>query len=165
MELYIKVENGQVVSHPAYAHNLMQAFQMIPEGWEPFVRTNPPEITAAQKLNTDDPKYHKANGVWTDLWEITELTAEEKAAKKEQVISEFNNRKQAENWSAWVFDESLFYMVPPIPRPEPDQAKLSQNIFTFWCGADNNWRDTPPMPTENHRFDFLAWQWVVDGPQ
>jgi hypothetical protein len=53
-------------------------------------------------------------------------------------------------------------MVPPIPRPEPNQIKLEQGIYTVWCGADINWKDTPAKPVNDtqYKFDFLAWQWV-----
>jgi hypothetical protein len=51
-------------------------------------------------------------------------------------------------------------MVPPIPRPEPDQVKLDAGIKTFWCGADNNCKDTPVRPEGEYKFDFIAWQWV-----
>jgi hypothetical protein len=51
-------------------------------------------------------------------------------------------------------------MQPPIPRPAPDQEKLKQRILTVWCGADNNWKDTPVRPEGNYKFDFFAWQWV-----
>jgi hypothetical protein len=51
-------------------------------------------------------------------------------------------------------------MVPPIPRPEPDQVKLDAGIHTFWSGADNNWKDSPVRPEGKPTFDFLTWQWV-----
>jgi hypothetical protein len=44
--------------------------------------------------------------------------------------------------------------------PEPDETKLEQRIYTFWCGADNNWKDTPVLPESNYKFDFFAWQWI-----
>ena len=95
------------------------------------------------------------------------LTDAEKAAKQQAVKDAFNAREQAENWSAWTLDEATCTMVPPIPRPEPDQAKMDQGIFTFWCGAENNWKDTPARPTDGgqYKFDFLAWQWVVVSAQ
>jgi hypothetical protein len=35
--------------------------------------------------------------------------------------------------------------------------------MTFWCGADNNWKDTPAKPVDEnqYKFDYLAWQWVA----
>ena len=47
-------------------------------------------------------------------------------------------------------------MKPPIPRPEPVEG-----VLVLWCGADNNWKETPERPEGQYKFDFLAWQWVA----
>jgi hypothetical protein len=83
------------------------------------------------------------------------MTAEEKTARQQEVITAFNSREQAENWFAWTLDEATCQMVPPIPRPEPVEGKL-----VFWCGADNNWKEAPARPEGNYKFDFFTWQWV-----
>lgn len=162
MKLYIETENGQTKNHPAFEDNLLQAFGQIPDHWEPFVRVERPVTGVYEVLESAEPTYEKVDGVWTDVWSLRPMTAQEKADKQQATIDAFNNRPQAENWSAWTLDEATCTMVPPIPRPEPDQAKLDQGIFTFWCGADNNWKDTPAHPTDGgqYQFDFLAWQWV-----
>jgi hypothetical protein len=161
MNLYIETENGVTKNHPAFEDNLIQAFGSIPAHWEPFTRVERPIPTVYQVLDSEEPTYSKVNGVWTDVWALREMTTEEKAAKQQAVTTAFNNRLQAENWSAWTLDEGICEMVPPIPRPEPDQVKLDANIFTFWCGADANWKDTPARPVDDnqYKFDFLAWQW------
>jgi hypothetical protein len=163
MNLYIEIENGQPKNHPAFEENLIKAFGSVPAHWEPFTRLECPEPTLYQVLASDTPSYAKVNGVWADVWHIREMTAEEKAAKQQAVITAFNNREQSENWLAWVFDESTCKMVAPITRPEHDQAKLDAHIRTFWCGADNNWKDTPARPVDSnqYKFDFFAWQWVA----
>jgi hypothetical protein len=160
MNLYIETENGLVKNHPAFEDNLLQAFGVIPERWEPFVRVEQPKLGVYQKLASPDPEYLKINGVWTDVWSIRDMTSEEKAAKQQAVINAFNDREYASNWSAWVLDEETCRVEPPIPRLGLNQAKLDQKIFTFWCGADNNWKDTPARPDGNYKFDFFAWQWV-----
>ena len=162
MNLYIETKDGQPVNHPAFGDNLMQAFGQIPDHWEPFVRIERPVPGVYEVLESDMPTYEKVDGTWADVWALRPMTDAEKAAKQQEVKDSFNARDQAENWSAWVFDEATCTMQPPIPRPEPDQAKLDQGIFTFWCGADNNWKDTPARPTDGgqYKFDFLAWTWV-----
>jgi hypothetical protein len=160
MKLYIETENGWVKNHPAFEDNLLEAFGSIPEHWEPFVRVERPILGVYQVLASPNAAYLKINGVWTDVWSVRDMTVEEKTAKQQTVRDSFSKREQVENWSAWVFDEPTCQMVPPIPRPEPDETKLSQNIFTFWCGADNNWKDTPIRPDGKYKFDFFAWQWV-----
>jgi hypothetical protein len=115
-----------------------------------------------QVLEFDEPLYEKVDGVWTDVWTVREMTAEEKTAKQQAVITAFNSREQASNWSAWTLDEATCMMVPPIPRPTLNQTKLDAGIATFWCGADSNWKDSPAYPVDGNQymFDFLAWQWV-----
>ena len=161
MNLYIKTENGVTIRHPAFGDNLIQAFGVIPEEWEPFVRVERPVPTTYQVLESDEPVYAKVNGVWTDVWSLRDMTDAEKAAKQQAVRDAFNNREQASNWSAWTLDEATCEMVPPIPRPDFDETKFSQGIMTFWCGADANWKDTPARPEGDYRFDFIAWVWVA----
>jgi hypothetical protein len=161
MNLYIETENGATKKHPAFEDNLIEAFGAIPAHWEPFIRVEKPQPTLYQVLDSEEPTYAKVNGVWTDVWVLRDMTAEEKTAKQQAVITAFNNRDQASNWSAWTLDEVTCTMVPPIPRPEPDQTKIDAGIRTFWCGADANWKDTPVRPEGEYKFDFIAWAWVA----
>lgn len=163
MNLYIETENGVTKNHPAFEDNLLQAFGQIPDHWEPFVRVERPVPGVYEVLDSDEPVYTKVDGTWTDVWALRSMTAEEKAAKQQAVRDAFNDREQAENWSAWTLDEASCTMQPPIPRPAPDQAKMEQRISTFWCGAEGGWKDTPARPNDGsqYKFDFLAWQWVA----
>jgi hypothetical protein len=158
MNLYIETENGAIKNHPAFEDNLIQAFGSIPAHWEPFTRVERPTLGVYEVMAVEEPTYEKVNGVWTDVWHKRDMTAEEKTARQQQVITMFNNiREQAENWSAWTLDEATCKMVPPIPRPEPIEG-----VLVMWCGADNNWKEAPARPVDEnqYKFDFLAWQWV-----
>ncbi len=156
MNLYVETENGQIKNHPAFKDNLIQAFGAVPAHWELFTRVERPTPGVYQVLESDEAVYAKVDGVWTDVWSMRDLTAEEKAAKQQAVITAFNTREQAENWAAWALDEATCVMVPPIPRPNPVEGKL-----VFWCGADANWKDTPARPEGEYKFDFIAWTWVA----
>jgi len=161
MNLYIETENGVTKNHPAFEDNLMQAFGEIPTKWELFIRVERPTLGVYQLLENPEPVYAKVNGIWTDVWTVRDMTAEEKTAKQQAVITGFNTRDQASNWSAWTLNEATCTMQPPIPRPDLEQTKVDANIFTFWCGAENNWKDTPTKPTDGqYKFDFFAWTWV-----
>jgi hypothetical protein len=155
MNLYIETENGVTKNHPAFENNLIQAFGSIPAHWEPFTRVERPTPGIYQLLESQEPVYAKVNGVWTDVWTVRDMTAEEKTALQQSVITAFNEREYASNWSAWTLDEATCTMQPPIPRPEPVEG-----VLVMWCGADNNWKDTPARPEGEYKFDFLAWQWV-----
>lgn len=172
MNLYIETENGQVKNHPAFEDNLIAAFGQIPEHWEPFVRVAEPVLEADQTFADPKITYEKVNGVWTDVYQIRNITAEEKiakeAAEKQAKIDAFKEAwarfPQRENWATWVFNEETIQYDPPIPRPAPDQAKLDAGISTFWCGAENGWKDSPVRPEGDYKFDFLAWQWIAATP-
>jgi hypothetical protein len=165
MNLYIETENGTTKNNPALESNLIAAFGSIPPNWEPFTRVAAPTPGVFQILEPK-PVYAKINGVWSDVWTIREMTIEEKAAKQQEIreiaISYFATREQAENWSAWTYDEDSYQMVPPIPRPAANLIKEGLGIKTVWCGAENNWKDTPKRPFDGkvYKFDFIAWQWV-----
>jgi hypothetical protein len=155
MNLYIETENGVTKNHPAFENNLIQAFGSIPAHWEPFTRVERPTPGIYQLLESQEPVYAKVNGVWTDVWTVRDMTAEEKTALQQSVITAFNEREYTSNWSAWILDEATCTMQPPIPRPELVEGKL-----VFWCGADANWKEAPARPEGEYKFDFLAWQWV-----
>jgi len=158
MNLRIETENGQPKNHPAFEGNILQAFGTIPAHWETFIRVERPVLTPYQVMGSDQPVYQKVNDVWTDVWDLREISAEEKTAKQQAVITAFNSREQAENWSAWTLDEATCTMQPPIPRPEPIEG-----VLVMWCGADNNWKEAPARPVDSnqYKFDFIAWQWVA----
>ena len=163
MNLYIETDsNGNPINHPAFEDNLLQAFGAIPAHWEPFNRVERPTLSIYQVLDSQESTYQKIDGVWADVWTVRDMTAEEKANVQQLAKDLFNTREQAENWSAWTLDEATCTMQPPIPRPDLDQTKLDAKIFTFWCGAENNWKDTPAMPVDEYqyKFDFIAWNWV-----
>ena len=167
MELYIRIKDGQPFEHPIFGDNFRQAFpdvdvNNLPPEFARFERVQRPALSPYQTLASEEPTYQLVDGVYKDVWSIQEMTAEEKAAKQQAVRDAFSAREQAENWSAWTLDEATCTMIPPIPRPELDQAKLDAGILTMWCGADNNWKDAPARPVDGnqYKFDFLAWQWV-----
>jgi hypothetical protein len=162
MNLFIEVQDGQTKNHPATEENLIQAFGFVPSNWEAFVRVERPNPSLYQVFVSDIPTYSKVDGFWVDVWQLRDMTSEEKSAKQQVIIDLFNSREQASNWSAWSIDDATCTMKPPIPRPDLDQTKLDAGIFTFWCGAESNWKDTPIKPTDEnqYKFDFFAWQWI-----
>jgi hypothetical protein len=157
MRLFIEVANGNASNHPAFEDNLMQAFGCIPDNWEPFIRIPRPEMGTYDVLDSDMPTYQKIDGSWVDVWMLRPMTAEEKNDKQQAVKDAWAARDQAENWSAWVFNESTCQYDPPIPRPEPVEG-----LIVFWSGAEGDWKVAPAHPQDGkpYKFDFLAWAWV-----
>lgn len=157
MQLFIQIDNGQPVNHPAYSSNLVQAFGDVPPNWEPFLRVQKPTPGIYQILDSEEPTYQKVNGTWTDVWALRDMTDIEKAAKQQAAKDAWAARDQAQNWSTWVFNETTCAYDPPIPRPDPVNGKP-----IFWCGAENNWKEAPQHPQDGkqYKFDFFAWVWV-----
>lgn len=81
MKLFIQIENGQCVNHPAFEQNLIEAFGRVPDNWEPFVRVERPEIGEYEVLESETVTYKKIGDVWKDVWALRPMTDEEKAAK------------------------------------------------------------------------------------
>lgn len=138
MNLYIQTENGNAINHPAFEDNLIAAFGSIPAHWETFIRVERPIPTLYQVLDSQEPTYQKANGVWTDVWALRDMTADEIAAKQQAEKDRWLALPNRENFSAWAFDEETCSYKPPFPRPDDDK-------FYRWDGATNSWVEiTPP---------------------
>ena len=171
MELYIRIKDGQPFKHPIFRDNFCQAFpdvdvNNLPPEFARFERIERPVLGMYEVMVSEDPTYELVDGVYKDVWQKRDMTAEEKEVTRQTAIqaaqSAWATRDQAENWSAWVFNEETIKYEPPITRPEKNQAKLDAGIFTVWCGADANWKDTPARPVDENEytFDFFAWQWI-----
>jgi len=166
MELFIRIKDGQPFEHPIFGDNFCQAFPSIdvnnlPPEFAKFKRLEVPVLGVYELMASEQSTYEKINDVWTDVWHIRNMTTEEKTAKQQAVITKFNDREYASNWSAWTLDEATCTMIPPIPRPAVDQIKIDASIYTYWCGADNNWKETPVRPEGEYKFDYFAWDWIA----
>ena len=163
MNLYIKTENGQAQNHPALEENLLQVFpDGIPSNWEPFNRIAPPTLGEYEVFADPYVVYQKIDGVWTDVYQVTQITAEEIAAKgqekKQAKINEYKAEwaalPQRDNFSTWVFNEETIKYEPPIPRPTDREV--------IWSGANNGWVNKPQKPNDGktYKIDFYTSSWV-----
>jgi len=88
MQLYLKIENGQAVNHPQLEENLIAVYGVIPTNFKPFTRVERPllgdeddEENKYKTLVSEQPVYQQVDGVWTEVWNIRDMTAEEKTEK------------------------------------------------------------------------------------
>lgn len=170
MKLFIRIQNGQPFEHPIFENNFCQAFpdvdtNNLPPEFARFERVERPVLGIYEVMVSQTPTYELVDGVYKDVWHKRDMTAEERETIRQADIKAaqfaWAARPQAENWSAWVFNEETFAYDPPIPRPEKDQTKVDAGILTMWCGVDNNWKETPIRPEGECKFDFIAWAWVA----
>jgi hypothetical protein len=156
MNLYIQIENGQPINHPAFEDNILKAFGSIPFDWEPFTRVDMPMPTVYQIFDSQEPTYQKVNGVWTDVWSLRDMTDAEKTAKQQSVQSAWAAIPNASNLSAWIFDETTCSYKPPVPKPTDGKQY-------FWQGTTNSWVVRPDYPTDGkqYKLDIPTATWVV----
>lgn len=155
MNLYIEIENGSTKNHPAFEDNLLQAFGMIPPNWERFTRVERPALNVYQVLESEEPTYSKVDGVWSDVWALRDMTAEEKAQKQQSVKNVWAAQANLENWAAWSFDEATCSYIPPTPRPDDGKQY-------FWQGTTSSWVELPQYPDDEKKYklDFASATWV-----
>ena len=165
MILFIRIKDEQPFGNPIFEKNFYEAFPNVdvnnlPAEFARFERVARPLLGIYEVMVSDVATYELIDGVYKDVWHKRDLTEIEKASKQQTARDTFNAREHSSNWSAWTLDDATCTMVPPITRPSIDETKISQNIFTFWCGAVNNWKDSPATPEVNYKFDFFAVTWV-----
>jgi len=82
--LFIQVENGAPIKHPASEDNIFQAYGEIPSSWEPFIRVERPDLVY-EVFTSQTATYQKISGVWTDVWAVRAMTSKEKGVKQQQI--------------------------------------------------------------------------------
>lgn len=155
MKLYIQVKDGKPINHPAFEENLLQAFETIPDDWEPFDRKPRLPVGIYQVIDEKNSFYAKVNGVWTDVWIVRNMTANEKLASQKHVHDMWKNLPYSSNFSAWIYNEAVNMYEPPFPYPEDPPEGFQYR----WSGPDNDWKLAPIFPNDGkvYQFDFENW--------
>ena len=156
MDLLIKIdENGLPKRHPSLRSNLQMAYpnggfegSNVPAGWLAFERVPEPEIGVYQKF--DDSKgsenceawehngleYKVIDGKVKDVWNIIDMTDEEKKAKQDEVKAEWSARDASQAPASWSFDEAKCEYVPPVECPTDGESGFEEYI---WNETDRTW--------------------------
>lgn len=114
--LVIQMENGQPVNHPIMMANFLQCFPNIdvnnlPDNFQYFVRHDRPTPTTPYHVVSEEPVYVVRDGYVEDVWDISELTPEEKQNK-------INEAMTSEHPASWTFDIDKCQYVPPVAYPD-----------------------------------------------
>lgn len=131
MNLYIEIKNGATKNHPAFEDNLIQAFGFVPNHWEAFTRVQRPVPTIYQTFDSQEPVYAQVDGVWTDVWSLRDMNAEEVVAKQQTSKAAWAALPNRNNFTTWTFNEATCKYEPPTPEPEGGLHR--------WDGATNSW--------------------------
>ena len=132
MELFIRIVDGQPFEHPIFGDNFRQAFpdvdvNNLPPEFARFERVACPSLVYAT-LNSPQPSYQWVNGVVKDVWDVTQMTEQEKAAKQEAVKSEWAIKGHA----SWSFNDELCTFLPPVPYPTDGKLYNWDEATTSW---------------------------------
>jgi hypothetical protein len=162
MNLFIQIENGQPINHPATEENLIQAFGSIPDHWVPFKRIHLNESGVYLGVYQNGVVSYQlaSDGItWQDVWAAVDMTTEEKTAKQQKVKNWFASKFDAYNFKAWTFNEDTCSYDPPISMPQDGK-------HYFWQGTTNSWVEYPPYPTDGLRYyiDYANAKWVTTPP-
>lgn len=138
MKLYIQVQDGRPVGHPATEENLREAFPGInlddPAcGFEEFRRVPPPPCGLHHVL--EDMVYMKVGGVYIDVYPIRNMTPSELAEWKARARKQWIDDGQP---ASWTLDEQTLQFVPPVPMPN-DRTRL-----WAWDEPSLSWIDVTP---------------------
>ena len=147
MNLYIEVENGATKNHPAFEDNLIAAFGEIPSNWEPFVRVECPKPGVYQVLDSTEPTYEKVGDVWTDVWALRDMSADEIAAKQQSVKNIWESSRSYQNFIAWIFDVDTCAYISPIPYPTDGKNYV-------WRGTTSSWFEVPQYPDDGKFYNL-----------
>ena len=99
--------------------------------------------------------YKKINNVWTDVWSLRDMTTDEKLAKQQLVIDNWNLNVDKANYASWVFNSQTCEYIPPFPPP-------SDGKNYYWIEA-NGWVEVPEYPSDGsiYNLDKTTLTWVV----
>lgn len=127
MKFVIKIENNKPVDHPIAFDNFLMIFpnadyDNLPEGYAKFVRVPRPYLGPFRAVEKQSV-YEWDGDVITDIWNYTEMSAEE----KQQLIE---LRQSELPFPSWTLDTETLQFVPPVPAPN-DYRRYSWNENTL----------------------------------
>ena len=139
MELYIRIADGQPVDHPILGENFRQAFPQIdtnnlPADFARFVRVDRPLAQSIYQYVGTEPTYQWVDGVVQDVWEVRDMTAEEKAERIALAMAR-------QPFPSWIFDEATCLWSPPVPLPE--DASIEKGYY--WDEPTLSWIAQTPV--------------------
>lgn len=117
MELFIRVKDGKPFEHPIFGDNFREAFPHVdvnnlPPEFARFVRVAAPVMGVYEKNQA--ASYQLVDGVYTDVFSVEQMTAEEIAAKQQAVKDAWAANS---GFASWTFNEATCAFQAPTPYP------------------------------------------------
>jgi hypothetical protein len=138
--LYIEVVDGNIINHPIFESNLIQAFPEIDlanqDKYVPFQRVPQPQIGIFEVNEGVSYEFVSSNLV-KDVWNVRPMTDEEKQAKIAAARSQ-------QPYPSWTLDEATLLWWPPVPYPQSQDPNIK--IFYRWNEDILNWEEEARKP-------------------
>jgi hypothetical protein len=138
--LYIEVVDGEIINHPIFESNLIQAFPDIAlndqDKYIPFERIPQPTVGIFEVNEGVVYEFDGLNKV-RDVWKIRPMTAEEKQAKIDKI-------RAMQPYPSWTFDETTLVWSAPVPYPGelPTPGQDLTNLKRYiWDEEILNWKE------------------------
>jgi hypothetical protein len=131
MELFIRIKDGQPFEHPIFGDNFRAAFpdvdtNNLPAEFARFVRVEAPAIGVYETNQT--VSYQLVDGVYTDVFSVEQMTAEE-IAEKQQAVKDM---WAADGFTSWVFNAATCAFEAPTPYPADGKQYDWDEAITSW---------------------------------
>ena len=141
--LYIQVQDGQPINHPALAGHLYGAFGGIPDNWKPFTNVDLPSntIMPVGVYQIAEAIYVPDGDGFKHQWFVRDMSEEEKAEK-------INGRRSVQPFPSWSFDEPTCAWLPPTPKPDSEKPWV-------WDEETLAWKDMTPPELQLSAVSFI----------
>lgn len=157
---------GQTIGHPCLVSNIVNAFGTIPDNFEPFNRITLRDSNirlGVYEVPSSTYILNSLTNVWEDSWSAVPMSNEQQAQVQQRVKTQWANRPQLSNFSAWVYDPTTNSYQPPMPRP----TDAPDGQVYRWQGSTNSWQlapTNPPNDGQQYYWNFTAWDWATGTP-
>jgi hypothetical protein len=137
MNLYILTSGGQPLKHPLTESNLLLLIPTIdlenlPDGICKFVRVPRPMPGHYQVVVSTKPSYEIIDGICYDVWEVREMTDEEKQEKIRML-------EEGIPGPSWTTDIENFTWHPPVPYPDDYMIPGTDIVNYTWNENTQSW--------------------------
>ena len=137
MNLYILTSGGQPLKHPLTESNLLLLIPTIdlenlPDGICKFVRVPRPMPGHYQVVVSTKPSYKIIDGICYDVWEVREMTDEDKQEKIRML-------EEGIPAPSWTTDIENFTWHPPVPYPDDYMIPETDIVNYTWNENTQSW--------------------------
>jgi len=113
MNLYIEINDGNIMNHPMQQSNLEMLypgidFENLPENYCKFIRIERPFPKWDEVI--EGPEYKIIDGICYDVWTINKISDEERQKKIDDLVA-------SNPYPSWTIDYENYNIISPIPYP------------------------------------------------